>query len=177
MIYLVGQIGLILAVAALLFFGLGYWYGRHKAVRQEQPMVFEEGSVTAAAVSVMEQKIKQKDRQISTVQEQMADLEAGLSRTRDQPANQGDTVQSPGTVPNPQSGGLSADTPGLEDDFTRMRGIGKALQKQLNELGIHTFEQIAQWDKENIELFSSKLALKDRIRRDDWVGQARKLKA
>ena len=57
-----------------------------------------------------------------------------------------------------------------------MRGIGKALQKQLNELGIHTFEQIAQWDKENIETFSSKLELKDRIRRDDWVGQARKLK-
>ena len=60
MIYLVGQIGLILAVAALLFFGLGYWYGRNKAVRQEQPMVFEEGSVTAAAVLVLEEKIKQK---------------------------------------------------------------------------------------------------------------------
>ncbi|MFP6873308.1 MAG: hypothetical protein VCA55_07325 [Verrucomicrobiales bacterium] len=176
MIYLVGQIGLILAVAALLFFGLGYWYGRNKAVMQERPMVFEEGSVTAAAVSVMEEKIQQKDRQISTIQEQMADLEAGLPRPRDQLASQGDTVQLPEPVPDPQSGGISAVTPGLEDDLTRMRGIGKALQKQLNEIGINTFEQIAQWDKESIESFSSKLALKDRIRRDDWVGQARKLK-
>ena len=186
MIYLVGQIGLILAVAAVLFFGLGYWYGRHKAAMQEQPLVFEEGSVAAAAVSVLEGKIKQKDQQISTIQEQMADLEGRLSRTRHQADNsgsvntadnQGDKENSLETSADAKSGPFSAGESVVEDDLTRMRGIGKALQKQLNGLGIHTFEQIAQWDKENIETFSSELALKDRIRRDDWVGQARKLKA
>lgn len=186
MIYLVVQIGLILAVAAVLFFGLGYWYGRHKAAMQEQPLVFEEGSVTAAAVSVLEGKIKQKDQHISTLQEQMADLEGRVSRARDQEDkpgagnttdNQGDTEASLETSSDAPPGPFPAGESVVEDDLTRMRGIGKALQKQLNELGINTFEQIAQWDKKNIETFSSKLELKDRIRRDDWVGQARKLKA
>ena len=53
MLYLIGQIGLILAVAALLFFALGYWYGRHKSTEKENPLVFEKGSVTAAAVTVL----------------------------------------------------------------------------------------------------------------------------
>ena len=183
MIYLVGQIGLILAVAAVLFFGLGYWYGCHKAGRQDQTAVFNEDSVTAAAVSVMEDKIKQKDRQISLIQEQMADLESGVSRARDQAAG-----KRAGHVTDPQvdtvkpeeiaagGGEIASTTSGLQDDLTKMRGVGKALQKQLNEMGVHSFEQVAQWGKEDIELFSSKLELKDRIRRDDWVGQASKFK-
>lgn len=184
MLYLIGQTGLILAVAALLFFALGYWYGRHRSVAREQPPVFKEGSVTAAAVSVLEDKIRQKDRQISLIQEQMADLEAGFTRARSQderqkldpvPAIKADTGETEGNVSadSPET----ADVTGTGDDLAQMRGIGKALQKQLNELGINKFEQIAQWGKEDIEDYSAKLALKDRIRRDDWVGQAKKLKA
>ena len=185
MIYLIGQIGLILAVAALLFFALGYWYGRHKSVVQEQSPMFTEGSVTAAAVSVLEDKIKQKDRQISLVQEQMADLEAGFTRARSQDGQQG-LENVPATQENTgaMEGNVTGDSPEKSppatasgDDLAQMRGIGKALQKQLNELGVNSFEQIAQWGKEDIEGYSSKLALKDRIRRDDWVGQAKKLKA
>ncbi len=185
MIYLVGQIGLILAVTALLFLGLGYWYGRHKSVIQKQPMMFEEGSVTAAAVSVLEEKIKQKDLQISLIQEQMDDLEAGFTRGRGRSDNQepshfpedkGNTAVTSGNIPKEEPGTNPATTV-TGDDLTKMRGVGKALQKQLNELGVHSFEQIAQWGKEDIENYSAQLTLKDRIRRDDWVGQARKFKA
>jgi len=172
MIYLVGQIGLILAVTALLFFGLGYWYGRHKSVIQEQSMMFEEGSVTAAAVSVLEDKIKQKDLQISLIQEQMDDLEAGFTRVR----GRSDNKESSHLTEDKGDAPVTAETV-PEDDLTQMRGIGKALQKQLNELGVRRFEQIAQWGKEEIESYSTQLTLKDRIRRDDWVGQARKFQA
>ena len=131
MIYLVGQIGLILAVTALLFFGLGYWYGRHKSVIQEQPMMFEEGSVTAAAVSVLEDRIKQKDLQISLIQEQMDDLEAGITRVRDHddPDNsshftedQGDTSAATGWLREnlQQHGGLRRPAETIE------HAIGKA---------------------------------------------------
>lgn len=185
MIYLVGQIGLILAVTALLFFGLGYWYGRHKSFIQKQPVMFEEGSVTAAAVSVLEDRIKQKDLQISLIQEQKDDLEAGLTRGRvhddtressHSSEDQGDRLVAPETVPEDA---LETAPPATlaGDDLTQMRGIGTALQRQLNELGINSFEQIAQWGKADIEDYSAKLALKDRIRRGDWVGQAKKLKA
>ena len=184
MLYLIGQIGLILAVAALLFFALGYWYGRHKAVVQEQSPMFKEGSVTAAAVSVLEDKIKQKDRQISLVQEQMADLEAGFTRARSKEGQQGlENVPASQENTGKMEGNVTEDSPksppatASGDDLAQMRGIGKALQKQLNEIGVNSFEQIAQWGKGDIEDYSSKLALKDRIRRDDWVGQAKKLKA
>jgi predicted flap endonuclease-1-like 5' DNA nuclease len=185
MLYLIGQIGLILAVAALLFFALGYWYGRHKSTEKENPLVFEKGSVTAAAVAVLEEKIQQKDRQISLLQEQMADLEAGFTRKRSE-EEVPELVHADTHEGNP--GGTQEDaahdsaeavtlTPAGGDDLTRMRGIGKALQAQLNGLGINSFEQIAQWGKEDIKEFAAKLALKDRIRRDNWVTQAKKLKA
>ena len=185
MLYLIGQIGLILAVAALLFFALGYWYGRHKSTEKENPLVFEKGSVTAAAVTVLEEKIQQKDRQISLLQEQMADLEAGFTRKGSEEevpelvnadTHEGNPVETQGHVASDLGQTVSLTTGG-GDDLTRMRGIGKALQAQLNGLGINSFEQIAQWGKEDIKEFAAKLALKDRIRRDNWVTQAKKLKA
>ena len=185
MLYLIGQIGLILAAAALLFFALGYWYGRHKSTEKENPLVFEKGSVTAAAVTVLEEKIQQKDRQISLLQEQMADLEAGFTRKRSDEevpelvnadTHEGNPVATQGDVASDLGQTVSLTTGG-GDDLTRMRGIGKALQAQLNGIGINSFEQIAQWGKEDIKEFAAKLALKDRIRRDNWVTQAKKLKA
>ena len=182
MFYLIGQIGLILAVAAVLFFALGYWYGRHKSTEKQQPLVFEKGSVTAAAVAVLEDKIQQKDRQISLIQEQMADLEAGFTRgrTRDEitkpnHCQSGEDAQV-GTQVSAEIG--SGEQLPLEtvdsDDLTKMRGIGKALNQQLNELGITSFAQIAKWSKEDVKEYALKLALKDRIRRDNWVAQAKK---
>ena len=182
MLYLIGQIGLILAVAAVLFFALGYWYGRHKSTEKKQPLVFEKGSVTAAAVAVLEDKIQQKDRQISLIQEQMADLEAGFTRGRSR-----DEITKPvnyqpredAQVGTQVSAAIdSGEQLSLEtvdsDDLTKMRGIGKALHQQLNEQGITSFEQIAKWSKEDVKEYASKLALKDRIRRDNWVAQAKK---
>jgi len=182
MFYLIGQIGLILAVAAVLFFALGYWYGRHKSTEKKQPLVFEKGSVTAAAVAVLEDKIQQKDRQISLIQEQMADLEAGFTRGRSRgeitkPVNcqsREDTqvgIQVSAEIDSGEQ--LPLETVG-GDDLTKMRGIGKALSQQLNELGIISFEQIAKWSKEDVKEYALKLALKDRIRRDNWVAQAKK---
>ena len=182
MFYLIGQIGLILAVAAVLFFALGYWYGRYKSTEKQRPLVFEKGSVTAAAVAVLEDKIQQKDRQISLIQEQMADLEAGFTRGRSR-----DEI----TKPNKYQSGegaqvgtqVSAEIDSGEqlpletvdnDDLTKMRGIGKALQQQLNELGVTSFAQIAKWSKEDVKEYALKLALSDRIRRDNWVAQAKK---
>jgi NADH-quinone oxidoreductase subunit E len=61
------------------------------------------------------------------------------------------------------------------DDLTLLRGVGDALQTKLHELGIFTFRQIAQWSDEIIHEFDVRLAAKDRIRREQWVKQARNL--
>lgn len=64
------------------------------------------------------------------------------------------------------------------DDLTRIRGIGPFIERKLNELGIFTFEQLAACDDELIEKLT--LAIEffpGRIKRDDWVGQAKRLAA
>ncbi len=63
------------------------------------------------------------------------------------------------------------------DDLTAMKGIAKVLEARLHEFGIYTYAQIAAWDEPLIKEFSTRLAFKDRITREDWVGQAQRLHA
>ena len=55
-------------------------------------------------------------------------------------------------------------------------GIGPVLERMLQQLGISTYRQIARWSERDIDEFDAKLAeFPGRIRRDDWVTQAREL--
>jgi predicted flap endonuclease-1-like 5' DNA nuclease len=49
------------------------------------------------------------------------------------------------------------------------------LEKKLNDLGITTFEQMANFTAEEVEKVDDALSFKGRIERDDWVGQAKTL--
>ena len=62
------------------------------------------------------------------------------------------------------------------DDLKLIKGVGPKIEQMLNKLGIHTFAQIAQWNKTDIDQMASKLgSFKDRITRDEWVKKAQKL--
>ncbi len=64
------------------------------------------------------------------------------------------------------------------DDFTRLKGIGPKLAARLQELGINRIAQIASWDDAEIDRIDPELGrFQGRIRRDDWVTQARLLAA
>ncbi len=55
-------------------------------------------------------------------------------------------------------------------------GIGPFIENKLNDIGIYTFEQIAQLDEELIDHITDAIQFfPGRIQRDDWVGQAKKL--
>lgn len=62
-----------------------------------------------------------------------------------------------------------------KDDLKRIAGIGRRLEKELNEQGITQFRQIAAWDAAEVTRLNQALGLDGCIGRDDWVGQARKL--
>lgn len=63
-----------------------------------------------------------------------------------------------------------------KDDLTKIRGIGPGIEEKLNALGIYSFEQISHFDEEDIERVSVALGnIKNRIIRDNWVGQATQL--
>lgn len=71
----------------------------------------------------------------------------------------------------------AADTPEEEpaDDFTRIRGVGPALNNSLKAFGFLRFRQLAELDAKGIEQLERQLELDGHILRDDWPGQARRL--
>lgn len=72
-----------------------------------------------------------------------------------------------------------ADPPAPEtsgDDLSRIKGVGPKLVSQLNDLGVTSFAQIAAWDEAGIDRIDAQLGrFKGRIRRDQWVEQAKLL--
>lgn len=65
---------------------------------------------------------------------------------------------------------------GNGDELTRIKGVGPKLAATLESLGVTSFAQIAEWDDAEIDRIDGQLGrFEGRIRRDDWVGQARLL--
>jgi NADH-quinone oxidoreductase subunit E len=62
------------------------------------------------------------------------------------------------------------------DDLKVIAGIGPKLEQVLNGFGIWTYAQIAALSDAQIGLLEDKLGFRGRIGRDDWVGQATKLR-
>ena len=61
---------------------------------------------------------------------------------------------------------------GEADDLKRIKGIGPKNEDALNELGIHTFAQIAAWTPENIDWVEDFMSFPGRIQRENWIEQA-----
>ena len=173
MLYLVVQMGAILAVAALVFFALGYWLAAGRA----QPSAEVPEPVPDPQV---ERELAEARGRIGDFERQVADLEADLERAREHIAGDEAGDSEPGApvaagAEDSEIGLVYAVRPEAVDDLTKIRGVGKVIARQLNDLGIYTLEQIAAWDKAQVDAASGKLAFKDRIRRDDWVAQAKRL--
>jgi len=71
----------------------------------------------------------------------------------------------------------TAETAAKGDNLKKLGGVGPAIEKKLNALGVTTFAEIAAWTPEDIARVDEALNFKGRIERDDWVGQAKKLAA
>ncbi|MCP5536424.1 MAG: NADH-quinone oxidoreductase subunit J [Akkermansiaceae bacterium] len=67
--------------------------------------------------------------------------------------------------------------PDEADDLKVISGVGSVLESKLNDFGIYTYKQIADWSEANIEEFDNLLSFKGRITRDDWLTQAAELHA
>jgi predicted flap endonuclease-1-like 5' DNA nuclease len=64
-----------------------------------------------------------------------------------------------------------------KDDLKLIKGIGEVIEGILNDNGIYHFEQISNWTDENIEWMNSNVIyFPKKIVREDWRGQAKKLK-
>ena len=69
------------------------------------------------------------------------------------------------------------DEPAQEvDDLKQIIGIGKVFERALNELGVYSFRQLANFGINDIARVNAKLKeFKGRMEQDDWIGQAKEL--
>jgi predicted flap endonuclease-1-like 5' DNA nuclease len=65
-----------------------------------------------------------------------------------------------------------------KDDLSKIHGIGPVFARTLNKMGLYSFGQIARWTSEDIDKVAKKLyTAPDRIKRDKWIDEAKKLHA
>lgn len=87
---------------------------------------------------------------------------------------EGDSDGANGNAANGAGAGSAA--PDSVDDLKAIKGVGPAIEKILNGLGIYRFGQIADMSEAEIDRVASELrGFRSRIYREDWIGQARML--
>lgn len=60
------------------------------------------------------------------------------------------------------------------DNLKKIKGVGPAIERTLNEMGIVRFQQIADMSEYDIDRVAQRLkGFRSRIYREDWIGQAR----
>jgi NADH-quinone oxidoreductase subunit E len=65
---------------------------------------------------------------------------------------------------------------GKADDLKLIWGVGHALEKLLNKIGVYHFDQVASWSAADLKFVDEKLeGFKGRAKRDEWVRQSKKL--
>lgn len=80
------------------------------------------------------------------------------------PAPAGLDQQRPPDLPAPRNG--------KADDLRKIKGIGPKTESTLNDLGIYHLDQIAAWTQAHVDWLEGRIAVKGRIRREQWVEQA-----
>jgi small subunit ribosomal protein S2 len=93
-----------------------------------------------------------------------------------------EAVESPAALDRtskkrPAAAPLFAAPTGKPDDLKKIDGVGPALERKLNALGVTRYDQIAAFSDEEIAKVDDALNYKGRVTRDDWAGQAKALAA
>jgi NADH-quinone oxidoreductase subunit E len=112
--------------------------------------------------------------------EQLTDgLDASNDPDEPEPAMESEPQAADASESEPAPGSeVAADTGAhaSRDDLQMIKGVGPAIEKTLNEIGIFRFEQIADMSEYDIDRVAKRLrGFHSRIYREDWIGQARDL--
>ncbi len=98
------------------------------------------------------------------------DLEVTETASLGEGAAEAETEPGEAPVPVVETAGVA----GAADDLTSLKGVGVAIAERLHGIGVTTFAQIAAWSDDDIAKIAPQIkAGADRIKREDWVGQAR----
>lgn len=196
MAWLAIHMWLLLLLAFLLGLALGWWiWHRQRVVTvgadTRQPSGNTRTVASQAAYGTPEMGVnnqsgdeKQTDAVVSEPVAALSELSSPKAEIEPEPEPEPErTPQSANPeTPAAQTGAaapLLFDTPteGPADDLKKIKGIGPAIEKLLNSLGVFYFRQIADWDRSHVAWVDQRLQFPGRIDREDWINQAQTLKA
>ncbi len=144
-------------------------------------------------VDILEQELKQYQRRYENLKEETDSIRKTADQLRSELAEERareaslsavpETKQTPEKqlAPEKPDKTQSRFTPSTwqtkRDDLTLISGIGPAILRKLNNLGIYSFQQISEFTPQDIESVAASLKVfKGRIGRDNWIGQAAALR-
>ena len=144
-------------------------------------LVKAEGDVEALKIEVetVKTSISEPVREIGKVDRKHKRRVKGMRKEKKVKRHDHQDEESETTVSNPvttvsKSTGISHSA---KDNLQLIKGIGKVLEKVLNDLGIYRFEQISSWTKEEVIKVDEPISFPGRIEREEWIKQAKQLDA
>jgi len=161
MFEIASQIIICLIIAALIGGIIGYLIGKascsEKSKCQQQkpeathPLHIDQQNKTETAQTSLSPTLKTEEQEIEV------ETEAQTQKVGTKPL----------LLTEPREGG--------KDNLQLIKGVGKVLEGVLNDTGIYHFDQIANLSKEEAAWLDASIAFPGRIKREDWIGQAKHL--
>jgi len=178
MLEIASEITICLLLAALIGLIIGYLLGKMSNKKPKKTVIKNaEKNVNNKAieeevetlVSTMSEEIQEEEINIPT-SPAIEDVAIALEEIEAEETPVSDSV-------NPTLKPTLLDTPkdGAKDALTTIKGIGPKVEEQLNAAGIFHFEQIANWNEENIQWLEVNTTFAHRAKKDLWVKQAKAL--
>ena len=143
-------------------------------------------------LATLEQELQSSKADLSMLHEHEHTIEAFKNKLKSLPEAKQSARQKPAvkkteakkpTKPSKPAAGLKAPAKGLniaaakvKDDLQVVKGIGPVMEGKLNDFGVYSYEQLGRLSKDDIASLAETLgSFPDRINRDKWVSQSKKL--
>jgi predicted flap endonuclease-1-like 5' DNA nuclease/regulator of replication initiation timing len=124
------------------------------------------------------------ETELAAANERIRSLESTLTANESRAAPAGrasrddalDAASGSNAAPAAAERSNGGDARDVRDDLKMIKGVGPAIEKTLNEMGVFRFDQIAAMTELEIDRIANRLkGFRSRIYREDWMGQARDL--
>jgi large subunit ribosomal protein L21 len=126
----------------------------------------------------LEQRAQTHDAELAQLRARCGALQDELARLKGggTPPPPAPTPEKP-AQPSPAAAAPSSGPNAGGDDLTRIKGIGRVIEKKLHALGITSFRQLAEMSGPEIRKVNEAIEFPGRVERERWVEQARDLMA
>lgn len=139
-------------------------------VRDEEAVKVE-ADLAAARLTIeqLEDQLNSDQTRIEPVHDRDA-LTSGRDASNDESDGEANAVSHLAELPDDQ------EQHSLRNDLKQIKGVGPAIERTLNDMGIFRFQQIADMTEYDIDRVAERLkGFHSRIYRENWIGQAREL--